>query len=117
MKRYPITPVGKPRQTQRDKWQQRPAVQKYRAFADEVRLRGVKVPEAGARVTFVVPMPTSWTKQARRIMDGQPHRQKPDADNLLKSVLDAIYGDDAGVWDVGVRKVWGQKGEIRVEVT
>lgn len=37
--RYIITPVPKPRQTQADKWKQRPAVMRYRAFADEAPLK------------------------------------------------------------------------------
>lgn len=37
---YPIVPVPKPRMTQRDKWQKRPAVMRYRAFCDEVRAKG-----------------------------------------------------------------------------
>ena len=34
-----ICPVAKPRMTQSDKWRERPAVVKYRAFADELRLK------------------------------------------------------------------------------
>ena len=33
--KYDITPVPKPRQTQRDKWKRRDVVMRYRAFADE----------------------------------------------------------------------------------
>ena len=36
---YDITPCPKPRQTQSDKWKKRPPVLRYRAFADEVRLK------------------------------------------------------------------------------
>ncbi len=114
---YPIIPVPKPRMTRADKWKQRPAVLKYRAFCDEVRLRGVQVPEAGAHIVFVLPMPGSWSKRKRAEMDGQPHRQKPDVDNLAKAVLDALYQDDSGVWDLRVSKRWGEVGSIRVGVT
>ena len=34
MKIYDITPIGKPRMTRADKWKQRPAVMRYRAFCD-----------------------------------------------------------------------------------
>jgi hypothetical protein len=60
---YPIVPMGKPRMTRADKWKKRPEVMRYRAFCDEVRLRGVALPESGAHVTFVLPMPASWSKR------------------------------------------------------
>lgn len=113
--RYRITPVGKPRQTQRDRWKQRPAVMRYRAFRDQVRALGVTVPPDGAHITFVIPMPPSWPKWKRRQYSGQPHRQKPDKDNLEKALLDAIYDDDAHVWDSRVSKVWGEEGAIIVK--
>lgn len=112
MQYHRITPIGKPRMSQRDKWKKRAVVLRYRAFCDECRLKGVVVSEAGARITFVLPMPKSWSKKKRGQMDGQPHRQKPDADNLIKSLLDALYGDDACVWNFEVTKLWGQVGMI-----
>lgn len=112
MIRYPITPLGKPRMTQRDKWAKRPAVLRYRAFCDEVRARGVTLPESGYHVLFVLPMPKSWSKQKREAMRGQAHQQKPDKDNLEKALLDAVFKDDSRVWDGRVSKVWGDVGEI-----
>jgi Holliday junction resolvase RusA-like endonuclease len=47
-------------------------------------------------------------------MNGMPHKQKPDADNLLKSVLDAVYASDAHVWDIRVIKLWADEGSIEV---
>lgn len=101
--------------TQRDKWAKRPSVQRYFAFRDEVQLRGVRLPEAGAHVAFVMPMPKSWSKQKREIMQGQPHQQKPDIDNLAKALLDAVFADDCRVWDARWSKVWGEQGEIIVK--
>lgn len=72
MPKYIITPVGKPRMTRRDKWKQRQPVMRYRMFCDEARLHGIRVPENGAHITFVLPMPQSWSKKKRTAMDGQP---------------------------------------------
>ncbi|MNJ68120.1 Endodeoxyribonuclease RusA [compost metagenome] len=47
-------------------------------------------------------------------MAGKPHQQKPDADNLLKALMDAIYNEDCSVWDVRVTKRWGDTGEITI---
>ncbi|MCP3681572.1 MAG: RusA family crossover junction endodeoxyribonuclease [bacterium] len=111
---YPITPVPKPRQTRSDKWKKRPCVMRYRAFADEVRARGVKFPESGAKITFLVPMPKSWSKQKKEIYNHQPHQQTPDLDNLVKALLDAIYSSDSGVYSFSVRKCWSYEGAIEI---
>lgn len=115
MPKYIITPVGKPRMTRRDKWKQRPPVMCYRIFCDEARLHGIRVPESGAHITFVLPMPPSWSKKKRAAMDGQPHQQKPDLDNLKKSLLDALFEDDSHIWDTRTSKVWGETGMIIIE--
>jgi Holliday junction resolvase RusA-like endonuclease len=109
---YPIVPMGKPRMTRADKWKKRPEVMRYRAFCDEVRLRGVALPESGAHVTFVLPMPASWSKKKRQQHNGQPHQAKPDCDNMLKALMDALYEDDAHIWDCRITKVWGEIGQI-----
>jgi len=116
MKVYPVTPVAKPRQTRSDKWKQRPPVLKYRAFADEVRLRGVKLNEAYSRITFVLPMPQSWSEKKKKLMDGQPHQQVPDLDNLIKALCDAVHKQDCRIWDYHASKIWGRNGEIRIGV-
>lgn len=114
MQLYDICPLPKPRMTQRDRWAKRPAVLRYRAFCDEVRLRGVALPVCCSHVTFVMPMPPSWSKKKRAALAGQPHQQKPDADNLLKALMDAVYHDDCAVWDVRVTKLWGETGSIKI---
>lgn len=116
MKKYEITPVPKPRMTQRDKWQKRPAVLRYRAFCDECRLLGVVVPESGAHIVFNMPMPASWSKKKRAEMLGQPHQQRPDVDNLGKAIFDAVLPDDSVVWDIRMTKVWAETGAIEIRV-
>ncbi|EDR3747953.1 hypothetical protein CHS65_004589 [Salmonella enterica] len=41
MKIYEITPIGKPRMTQRDRWHKRPATAAYWAYKEHVRLLGI----------------------------------------------------------------------------
>lgn len=112
---YPVTPQPKPRMTRSDRWKQRPAVLKYRAYKDELRLRKLSVPDSGAHITFVLPMPRSWSQKKRMAMAGQPHQQKPDVDNLHKGLLDALFTEDCQVWDHRITKVWGEQGAIRIE--
>ena len=103
---YHIKPVPKPRQTRSDKWKKRPCVMRYRAFADECRAKNVQVESCGSMIVFGMPMPKSWSKKKKAEMKGMPHQQKPDIDNLLKALLDAVHKDDAHIYSISVRKVW-----------
>jgi len=114
---YLISPCTKPRQTQRDKWLDPPrkGVAAYRAFADQIRGAMNSIPLSGAHVTFVVPMPGSWSPHKRALYDGARHQQRPDIDNLLKALLDAVCpANDCMVWDIRASKIWGTRGEIRI---
>ena len=114
IKSYPIAPVAKPRMVYSDRYKKRPTTTKYWKFKDEVRRAGVRLPESGFSVLFVIPMPESWPKKKKIEMNGQPHQQKKDLDNLLKALLDAIYKEDCVVWDVRVSKIWGYSGSINI---
>lgn len=109
-------PVGKPRMTQSDRWKKRPAVLRYREFCDRARAAAGEVPARpmGIHVATYVGMPASWSKRKRAEMDGKPHRQKPDGDNLLKSVCDALLDDDSCLYLMTVRKFWCPSGFDRV---
>jgi len=114
---YQITPIPKPRMTQRDKWLKpsRKVVAKYRNFCRHCKLERVILPSYGAKIIFILPMPDSWSKKKKDSTNGKAHMNKPDLDNLLKALSDAIYGDDSGIWDVHVTKRWGREGKIIIE--
>lgn len=118
---FDITPVPKPRQTQQDKWMKRPPVMAYRAFETHLRLlakmQKFTLPECGCAATFYLPMPASWSKRKRAEMDGKPHQDKPDWDNLIKAVQDSLLDNDSKVWEFGpVRKFWSDRGQIILTV-
>ena len=115
MKIYPITPVAKPRMTQRDKWAKRPAVLKYRAFKDECKLRQVALAES-FRVIFYIPMPESWSEKKKQRLDGTPCKAKPDIDNLCKALMDAVLPDDSAVWHIQAYKIYARQGAIGIEL-
>jgi Holliday junction resolvase RusA-like endonuclease len=92
----------------------RPCVLRYRAFADKVRLHRVKLPQP-CRVVFHIAMPKSWAEIARRRLDGKPHSQKPDLDNLVKALWDALHARDEVLWRVDAEKRW-TRGAARIEV-
>lgn len=113
MRHYDITPLAKPRMTQRDKWKKRPCVLHYYAFKDECRLKRVEIPQP-CKIIFCVPMPESWSNKKRIKMNGKPHLQRPDLDNYLKALFDAVYVDDSHIWNVWAVKIWQEKGGIAI---
>lgn len=113
--KYDIDPVPAPRMVQSDRWKKRPVVLRYFAYKDEVRLRRVQLYESGSHITFVLPMPKTWSKKKKVAMLGMPHQQKPDWDNLAKGLFDAVYDEDSQVHDVRVSKIWGETGAILIE--
>lgn len=112
--RYAITPVAKPRMTQRDKWKKRPCVLRYRAFCDKVRWLRIALPQP-CRVVFHLPMPRSWDGPKRMRLDGQPHTVRPDLDNLVKALGDAVCAEDSHLWSIAAEKRWSAAPGIEVE--
>lgn len=111
-----LMPVAKPRQTRRDRWAKRPCVVAYRAFADELRLLAKRYSfalENGLAYEFHLPMPASWSKKKRAEKLGQLHDQKPDLDNLIKAVWDALAEEDKAIAHIaGAKKVWSEQAAI-----
>lgn len=112
-------PMGKPRMTRRDKWQKRECVTRYRAFADELREAfglSHKLTQAPLRLDWraYLPMPESWSRTKRESMRGQPHRQKPDRDNIDKAILDALFQDDSAIAQGVTAKYWDDGNGPRI---
>jgi len=115
MKYYGITPTPKPRMTQSDKWKKRPPVARYFQFCNEIRAAGFELPDHGASIVFYLPMPKSWSRKKQLAMNGKPHQAKPDLDNLLKALSDAVYNDDAHIWHYKeLTKLWSICGHIAI---
>lgn len=117
--RLDVLPMGKPRMTKRDVWKKRPVVLRYRAFCDELRLAVARaklvMPHGAAVVTFLMPMPGGWSQRKRAAMDNRPHQVRPDVDNMLKAVLDALFENDAAVYDIHPSKYWSTQPGILIE--
>ena len=110
-----ITPVGKPRMTQRDKWKRRPAVVRYWRHKDELRdliPEEFEMPEGGYELIAFFPMPKSWSLIKRAEMEGAVHQVKPDKDNIEKAFLDAVCPNDQKVWNGETSKYWATEGRL-----
>ena len=88
----------------------------------EMRINGIQPFEKAIRltVTAVFAVPKSWTKSKREkaLSGGLKHTTRPDGDNVLKAVKDALNGvifdDDAQVFDSRIIKTYGE--EPRTEI-
>lgn len=71
-------------------------------------------------IVFYMPIPKSISKKKAKTMVGKPHTKKPDNDNLLKSVLDAmnniVYHDDGQVSCINVYKVYSDEPKTVIQV-
>lgn len=118
-----VNMMGKPRMTKSDKWKKRPATDKYWSLKDQILEQAGKqnlhgLPMLIKQIHFTIPMPESWSKQKRYDNDGKYHTQKPDIDNLVKSLFDCLCKDDSGVAAItnGFSKRWGREGKVFIEL-
>ncbi len=114
--RLPIEPFTAPRMVRSDKWARRSCVVSYYDSRNQLYEMGRKILDPlppAFDVTFHISMPKSWSEKKKREMDGKPHQQIPDRDNLLKAFQDTFCGDDAYIHDGRVRKSVGENWNNR----
>ena len=113
-----INPLSKPRMTQADLWKSRAVVVKYWNYRDEIYYGALAQgyrPADELIMDFVIEMPKSWSKKKKDDMDGQPHQQTPDIDNLEKGIMDALFEEDKKVHKILASKVWGKVGSVTIK--
>lgn len=71
-------------------------------------------PPYGLKVLIVRAIPNSGTNRTQRV--GAPCVTKPDGDNVIGSIMDALLGDDSAVVEGAWRKVWGRDHALRVTI-
>lgn len=73
-------------------------------------------------IVFYMPIPKSYSKKQRaEILNGRlKHTKKPDIDNLIKSVLDALnglaYADDSKIIKVAAEKQYSEKPKTELSI-
>lgn len=115
---FNLTPIGKPRMTQRDKWLNPPreAILKYRLSKQAMETYAMMTKfslKDKLECTFHLPMPESWSGKKKERMALTPHQSKPDLDNILKFVMDTLLPQsDSNVHTIIAKKVWDYEGKI-----
>lgn len=105
--------------TQRDRWQERKPVKKYRDWCDAAReaagLRKLQKMDASAFYGVIVfahfRIPKSYTKKRRVEIAGKMHCKKPDADNVIKAICDALFENDERIAMMQCYKYWAYDDE------
>ena len=120
-----IDPVPAPRMTDSDRWkrlnnknpnyEQRSCVTRYFTFKTEIqwlcKKHKYKLGEK-LNIVFLIAMPRSWSEKKRKEYDQTFHKQKPDLDNLIKSVCDSLATEDSFVCSIKAEKRWSYQGKI-----
>ena len=71
-------------------------------------------------ISFLFPMPNSWSHKKKREMYGTYHKQRPDIDNLCKWLTDSVFyqheRNDCEISQLRAIKVWDYEGKILIEI-
>lgn len=90
----------------------------YWAFKDSLLLQareagyrdGVHI-LVGVTAHVYLPMAKSWSNKKSLSHRYRRHEQKPDVDNLLKAIIDALASEDKMVSAASIQKRWCFQGE------
>jgi len=92
----------------------------YMAKRDELILRfGGKIDTENPLCLHVVvtrKMPKSWTKAKKKSLHNTPCLTKPDIDNIVGAVMDALLDEDSHVFRIEAQKFWATEDSISVYV-
>ena len=70
---------------------------------------------------FYMPIPKSLSKRRQETLNGEWHTKKPDADNLLKAILDGCngiaYRDDNQIAFTAASKIYSDCPRAEIEIT
>lgn len=108
-----VKPIGAVRLVHSDKWRKRPVAVKYFQYKEELKWKALNyVVKNELYLLFLLPIPESWTKKKKNELVYTKHQQRPDTDNLVKAVKDALMKEDSTVYLECAFKFWGPHGKI-----
>ncbi|UQD53323.1 RusA family crossover junction endodeoxyribonuclease [Bacillus methanolicus] len=123
----PVEPMGAVRMTGRGKFI-KPNAQRYLAYKEliqwhvkqQLKRQNTLTGALEVEIRFTMPIPESWSKKQRAAAIGEYHVKKPDADNLVKGVFDAMnkiaWKDDNQVAKITAIKIYGENPGIEITI-
>ena len=125
----PVIPTGKgrPRLTTQGGFAHTYTPPKTRQAEDEIRTHLNRLwhgkpleGQISMDVTFFMSIAKSTSRKRANAMIGKPHSSKPDLDNLLKLLCDALNGivfkDDSQIWNLTSEKQYHSYPRIEVSI-
>lgn len=112
--KYKIDPMGAVRMNAKTmflKDKRGDRARKYLAYKSKLKAMGIILTNT-PEIIFEIKMPDSWSLKKKHTMNGEPHQQKPDIDNLIKGVFDAVLKEDKQIYKVTAIKKWSTEGAI-----
>lgn len=87
-------------------------------------MKGKKIITGAVKIAVIAffSIPSSWTKTKRQnaVSGVLRHTKKPDADNILKSVCDAlngvVYADDSQCYEKTIRKAYSLMPRVEIVI-
>lgn len=71
-------------------------------------------------IEFRMPIPQSYSNKKKAELEWAPHNKKPDLDNLVKAVLDALNGvafeDDSLISDINAGKIYAEEPGVYIMI-
>ena len=102
--------------------------EKTRAYEQKVKLcwkqqSGEHFPPGAGicvEIAAYMPIPSSLSMRKQETLFGKEHLKKPDLDNVIKAILDALngcaYGDDSAIWMVTASKYYGKSPQVKIRL-
>ena len=111
-----VSPFPKPSMSKGTRYLLSERDRKYMDWRNDVHLRYPDcVLTPGCTVVFFISFPKSYSKKKRKNLLYQPHLIRPDRDNLIKALQDALHpGKDSHIYDVRSIKVWSDTPLIAI---
>lgn len=112
----PIQPKPAPRITHQGRFTK--TAKSYYKYKNAIRLfceANNFVLSEKVRITFYMPIPKSISKKEKAKRLGNPHKFKPDLDNLCKGVWDSLAVEDGYIHYAILKKIWSETGKIVIE--
>ncbi len=99
------------------KWE----IKRYWDYKDALRFEAARqkfeIPTKEFWVKFYIPMSPSWSRKKKATMCFACHEYKPDSDNLIKAMFDALRKKDQVISDYRASKFWiDSGGHIEISV-
>jgi Holliday junction resolvase RusA-like endonuclease len=121
----PIAPMGAVRMTQRSKWAD-PRAKSYLQYKESlgyIARSTIKEPIKGpisVTLGFYYPIPASWSKKKKELAYDMLPTVKPDIDNAVKGVFDALnkiaWEDDDLITDLMTFKRYSEEPKILIKI-